>query len=100
MLTVALVAILLLIGFTLVWYSSQNSQPLLPTEPLAHDLFGQPVAAKDSAAPDLAFPPKPHSEPDSPTYPDSDADTPSAQAQHMFIGPRQPFEPPEIIAYA
>lgn len=100
MLLTALVAVLLLLGFSLVWYSSQNSQPSPPTEPLALDLFGQPVAAEDSVASDLSFPPKPPSRLESPLHPESGANTPSAQTQHMFIGPRQPFEPPEIIAYA
>jgi hypothetical protein len=97
---VVLVVTLFSLALALTWHNIEDTIPSPTPEPLASDLFGQPIAETGSAAPHLEFPPKPHPKPDSSQSLGILDSTLPPQAQDMFIGPLQPFKTPEIIAYA
>lgn len=99
-LTIALAGLLILLGLALAWLNIQDNRPASNAEQPARDLFGQPVNETGNTIPRPGFPPPLPPRLDSKQRPESAMDKPLNPAQDMFIGPRQPFEPPEIIAYA
>jgi hypothetical protein len=101
---ITLIAVLALIG-TACWQAA-GRQESAGSQPVERDLFGAPLASANHPAPPGADPQPPDGAADPPNKPAGDemADPrpPGAEdlPQQFDPGPAEPFEMPEIMAYA